>query len=113
MRRFSSKEVSKASKTWRVQLFPKRTTTGVSASKRARTEGSSSGARPFRLVAPKAASLAAPRSTPLMRWKNSASLGLEPGHPLNEVDPEGGEAPRDGHLVVHGEAYPLPLGAVP
>ncbi len=79
--RFSSRVVSRISRTCMSLALPTRVTTGVRASTRARMLGSVSALPPALRVEPKAAILAFLRSRERARTKNSASLGLEPGQP--------------------------------
>ena len=81
MRRFSSRVVSSTRSTCRVDVFPTSVTTGVSASSSARMLPSSSQRMPARRVLPNAAIRAEAGGDSRIRRKNSASLGLEPGHP--------------------------------
>ena len=73
--------VSKASVTWRVQLFPKMVTISVSADKRASSVGSALAVFLAFRVEPNATILACCKGVDFMIWKNSMSFGLAPGHP--------------------------------
>jgi hypothetical protein len=81
MRKFSSRVVRSTSATCIADDLPTTVHTGVSASSSAARFGSSSAGAEARRVEPKAAMLACSQTMSLARWKNSASLGFDPGQP--------------------------------